>query len=184
MAGFGFAGCLLHVLNHSIFKSLLFLGAGAVIKRTGLSRIDQLGGLMKRMPVTGKTFLAGSVSISGLPPFSGFVSEFLVYFAAFQGLKYNHVNLLLSIMAIISLAVIGGLATFCFTKVVGIVFLGEPRSEKARQATDGGLALTVPMSLLAVACFFIGIFPASFIRSCFWWVGRYFSSWSGRFSVD
>lgn len=167
MAGFGFAGCLLHVLNHSIFKSLLFLGAGAVIKRTGLSRIDQMGGLMKRMPVTGKTFLAGSVSISGLPPFSGFVSEFLVYFAAFQGLKYNHLNLLLSIMAIVSLAVIGGLATFCFTKVVGIVFLGEPRSEKARQATDGGLALTIPMSLLAFACFVIGVFPASFIDLAF-----------------
>ncbi|TKB26944.1 hydrogenase [Desulfopila sp. IMCC35006] len=167
MAGFGFAGCLLHVLNHSIFKSLLFLGAGAVIRKTGISRVDLLGGLMKRMPITGKTFLAGSLSISGLPPFSGFVSEFLIYFAAFQGLKYNHINLLLSIIAIISLAAIGGLATFCFTKVVGIVFLGEPRTEKVRLATDGGWTLTVPLSLLAIACLGIGIFPAPFITLAF-----------------
>ncbi len=167
MAGFGFAGCLLHVLNHSIFKSLLFLGAGAVIKKTAISRVDLLGGLMKRMPITGKTFLAGALSISGLPPFSGFVSEFLIYFAAFQGLKYNHINLLLSIIAIISLAAIGGLATFCFTKAVGIVFLGEPRSEKVRLATDGGWTLTVPVSLLAAACLGIGVFPAPFIELAF-----------------
>ncbi len=167
MAGFGFAGCLLHVLNHSIFKSLLFLGAGAVIRRTGTSHVDQLGGLMKRMPVTGKTFLVGSVSISGLPPFNGFISEFLVYFAAFQGLQYSQSTLLLTMIAIISLAVIGGLASFCFTKVVGIVFLGEPRTENARRATEGGPAMTVPMILLAGACLTIGIFPASFIELAF-----------------
>ena len=168
MAGFGFAGCLLHVLNHSFFKSLLFLGAGAVIRKTGTSHIDQLGGLMKKMTITGKTFLVGSVSISGLPPLNGFVSEFLIYFAAFQGLRHSgHSTLLLSIMAIISLAVIGGLATFCFTKVVGITFLGEPRSEMARQATEGGLAMVVPMVILAGACFVIGIFPAAFIDLAF-----------------
>jgi hydrogenase-4 component B len=167
MAGFGFAGCLLHVLNHSIFKSLLFLGAGAVIKKTGTSHVDQLGGLMKSMPVTGKTFLVGSVSISGLPPFNGFISEFLVYFAAFQGLQYGHSTLLLAMMAIISLAVIGGLASFCFTKVVGVVFLGEPRTAMAQQAAEGGAAMMVPMVLLAAACLLIGIFPLSFITLAF-----------------
>lgn len=167
MAGFGFAGCLLHVLNHSIFKSLLFLGAGAVIRRTGTSHVDQLGGLMKRMPFTGKTFLAGSVSISGLPPFNGFISEFLVYFAAFQGLSNTNSTMLLSMMAIISLAVIGGLASFCFTKVVGIVFLGEPRTEMARQATECGMLMIMPMVFLAVSCLVIGIFPAAFIELAF-----------------
>jgi hydrogenase-4 component B len=167
MAGFGFAGCLLHVLNHSFFKSLLFLGAGAVIKKAGTSHVNQLGGLMKRMPVSGKTFLVGSVSISGLPPFNGFISEFLVYFAAFQGLQYKHSTLLLAMLAILSLAVIGGLATFCFTKVVGIVFLGEPRTEAVGRATEGGLAMMLPMVLLAGACLFIGIFPASFIELAF-----------------
>lgn len=167
MAGFGFAGCLLHVLNHSFFKSLLFLGAGAVIRKTGTSHVDQLGGLMKRMPVTGKTFLVGSLSISGLPPLNGFISEFLVYFAAFQGLKYTHSTLLLSMMAIIALAVIGGLASFCFTKVVGIVFLGEPRTQMARLANEGGLTMMVPLVFLAGACLVIGIFPASFIELAF-----------------
>jgi hydrogenase-4 component B len=167
MAGFGFAGCLLHVLNHSIFKSLLFFGAGAVIKKTATSHVDQLGGLMKRMPITGKTFLVGSVSISGLPPFNGFVSEFLVYFAAFQGLKYTNATLLLAILAIISLAAIGGLASFCFTKVVGVVFLGEPRSRHAAEAGEGDRLLTLPMVILAVLCLAIGLFPQSFIHLAF-----------------
>ena len=167
MAGFGFAGSLLHVLNHSIFKALLFLGAGAVIRETGTSHVDQLGGLMKRMPATGRTFLVGSVSISGLPPFNGFVSEFLVYFAAFQGLQYTHVTMILAVMAIIALAVIGGLASFCFTKVVGIVFLGEPRSAKAAEAGEAGTFLILPMVVLAAACLFIGIFPEVFIRLAF-----------------
>lgn len=167
MAGFGFAGCLLHVLNHSIFKSLLFFGAGAVIKKAGTSHVDHLGGLMKRMPITGRTFLVGSVSISGLPPFNGFVSEFLVYFAAFQGLKYTHSTLLLAILAIISLAAIGGLASFCFTKVVGIVFLGEPRSQHAAEAREGGRLLTLPMTILAALCLAIGIFPQSFMDLAF-----------------
>lgn len=168
MAGFGFAGALLHVLNHSIFKSLLFFGAGAVIKATGTSHVDQLGGLMKRMPATGQTFLIGSVSISGLPPFNGFVSEFLVYFAAFQGLAYSHVTLLLAILAIISLAVIGGLASFCFTKVVGIVFLGEPRTPRAAEAGEGDRYLTWPMGILAAVCLGIGLFPEKFIQLAFW----------------
>ena len=68
MAAFGFAGSILHVLNHSIFKSLLFMGAGAVIKSTGISHIDELGGVIKRMPITGKSFITGSIAISGLPP--------------------------------------------------------------------------------------------------------------------
>jgi len=110
MAGFGFAGGLLHVLNHSIFKSLLFMGAGAVVKATGRHHVDELGGLIKRMPVTGRSFIAGSVSISGLPPGNGFISEFLIYFAAFHGLSETGANLILVMLAIISLAVIGGLA--------------------------------------------------------------------------
>jgi hydrogenase-4 component B len=167
MAGFGLAGALLHVLNHSIFKSLLFFGAGAVIKNSGTSHVDHLGGLMKRMPVTGRAFLVGSVSISGFPPFNGFISEFLVYFAAFQGLKYTHGTLLLAILAIISLAAIGGLASFCFTKVVGIVFLGEPRSRQAAEANEGSHLLTLPMAVLAALCLAIGIFPESFMHLAF-----------------
>jgi len=167
MASFGFAGGLLHVLNHSIFKALLFLGAGAVLQKTKIRHIDQLGGLMKSMPTTGKTFLIGSVSISGLPPFNGFVSEFLIYYGAFHGLTLGGSSFIFTILAILSLAIIGGLAAACFTKVVGVVFLGEPRTEKAANASEPDFTMTLPMILLAVACVFIGVFPEPFILMVF-----------------
>jgi len=167
MAGFGFAGCLLHVLNHSIFKSLLFLGAGAVLQATGIRHIDELGGLIKRMPFTGRSFLVGSISISGLPPFNGFISEFLIYYGAFQGMTLQGSSFIFSMLAILALAVIGGLAAACFAKVVGVVFLGEPRTRKAEDATEVGGTMTVAMVLLAVSCLVIGIYPTPFINLAF-----------------
>lgn len=167
MASFGFAGGLLHVLNHSIFKSLLFLGAGAVLQKTGVRHIDQLGGIQKRMPITGKTFLTGSISISGLPPFNGFVSEFLIYYGAFHGLSLIGSSFVYTMLAILSLAIIGGLAAACFTKVVGVVFLGEPRTEMAAQAEEAGISMVIPMLLLAASCLVIGIFPAPFVELVF-----------------
>lgn len=164
MASFGFAGGLLHVLNHSIFKSLLFLGAGTVLQKTKIKQIDQLGGLMKRMPATGKSFLIGSVSISGLPPFNGFISEFLIYYGAFHGLALGGAPFIFTILAILSLAIIGGLAGACFSKVVGLIFLGEPRCEKAANASESEATMTLPMILLAAACIVIGIFPEPFIQ--------------------
>ena len=132
VAALGFCGGLLHVLNHSIFKSLLFLGAGMVVHRTGTRSIDKLGGLLKGMKITGVTFLIGSLAISGLPPLNGFVSEFLVYIGSFQGLSHDRSFLAVGLLAIVSLAIIGGLALACFSKVIGVVFQGEPRSEAAR----------------------------------------------------
>lgn len=167
MASFGFAGGLLHVLNHSIFKSLLFLGAGAVLQKTKIRHIDKLGGLIKSMPTTGKTFLIGSVSISGLPPFNGFVSEFLIYYGAFHGLSLGGSSFIFTIFAILSLAIIGGLAAACFSKVIGVVFLGEPRTKKAMNAPDPGFTMTLPMIILATACIVIGIFPQFFIMTAF-----------------
>lgn len=165
MASFGFAGGLLHVLNHSIFKSLLFLGAGAVLQKTKIRHLDQLGGLMKRMPTTSKSFLVGSVSISGLPPFNGFISEFLIYYGAFHGLNLGGSPFIFTILAILSLAIIGGLAAACFSKVVGIVFLGEPRSEKAANGSEPEATMTIPMIILACSCVIIGIFPEPFIQA-------------------
>jgi hydrogenase-4 component B len=167
MAGFGFAGCLLHVLNHSIFKSLLFLGAGAVLQKSKSRHIDQMGGLIKNMPITGRTFLVGSISISGLPPFNGFISEFLIYYAAFQGLNQNGSTFILMMLSIISLALIGGLAAACFTKVIGIVFLGEPRSANVAGAVECGLTMTAPMVILALSCLVIGVLPEPFINLVF-----------------
>ncbi len=167
MAVFGFSGGLLHVLNHSLFKSLLFLGAGVVAKQTGTRQIDHLGGLIKRMPWTGKSFLIGSVSISGLPPFNGFVSEFLIYIGAFHGLTLNGSHFVFAMLAILALALIGGLAAACFSKVVGMVFLGEPRTENVASASEAGWTMTLPILLLAASCLVIGIWPEPFVQAAF-----------------
>jgi hydrogenase-4 component B len=167
MAFFGFAGAFMHVFNHSIFKSLLFMGAGSVLHKAKTKNIEELGGLMKRMPVTGRSFLAGSVAISGLPPFSGFIGEFLIYYGAFQGLTGEKFPFILTVLAIISLAVIGGMATACFTKVVGLAFLGEPRTAQADKASESGVAMGAVMSVMALSCLVIGVYPEPFIRLAF-----------------
>ncbi len=164
MAVLGFAGGLLHVLNHSIFKSLLFMGAGIVIKKTGTRSIDALGGLLKNMKITGITFLIGSLAISGLPPFNGFVSEFLVYLGGFKGVVSDKTTFVLSLLSIVSLAVIGGLALACFSKVVGVVFQGEPRSRTAEDVDEKGLTMLIPILILAGACVVIGVFPGLFFK--------------------
>jgi hydrogenase-4 component B len=163
MAVLGFAGGLLHVLNHAIFKSLLFMGAGMVLHATGTRAIDSLGGLLKRMKITGTTFLIGSLAISGLPPLNGFVSEFLIYLAGFRGLALVGSNFALCVVAIVGLAIIGGLALACFTKVVGVVFQGEPRSQAARKAHEKRPAMLAPMIVLAAACIGIGVLPGLFL---------------------
>jgi len=109
-------------LNHSIFKSLLFFGAGSVIHNTKNRSIEQMGGLLKNMKISGLTFLVGSLAITGLPMFNGFISELIIYFGSFQGLKQLPLTQFASIIAIISLAVVGGLALACFTKVIGVAF--------------------------------------------------------------
>jgi hydrogenase-4 component B len=163
MAVLGFSGGLLHVLNHAIFKSLLFMGAGMVLHKTGTRAMDVLGGLIKKMRITGTTFLIGSLAISGLPPFNGFVSEFLVYMGGFNGLTMSKSSFYFCLMAIVSLAIIGGLALACFSKVVGVVFQGEPRSAAAQNVDEKGLMMLIPMIILAIACIIIGVFPTFFM---------------------
>ncbi len=164
VAVLGFAGGLLHVLNHCLFKGLLFLGAGAVIHETGTGDMDHLGGLMKKMPRTGICFMAGSAAISGLPPFNGFISEFLIFLSALFGVTTMIVPLsFCSIAVIISLGLIGGLATACFSKAFGTIFLGEPRSEHAKHAKDPDHAMTMPMLILAILCLAIGLSGASIL---------------------
>jgi hydrogenase-4 component B len=163
MALLGFSGGLLHVLNHSIFKSLLFMGAGVVLQKTGTRTMDVLGGLMKKMKVTGASFLIGSLAISGLPPFNGFVSEFVIYMGGFNGLASTRTSFALSLLAIISLAIIGGLALACFSKVVGVVFQGEPRSRVPQNLDEKGATMLVSMVVLAAACIVIGVFPRVFM---------------------
>jgi formate hydrogenlyase subunit 3/multisubunit Na+/H+ antiporter MnhD subunit len=154
----GFGGALLHVVNHALFKGLLFLGAGAVLHGTNTLEIDHLGGLLKRMPWTAMTFLIGAVAISGLPPLNGFVSEFLIFLGAFKGgISTTGAIAVPLLMLIAGLALIGGLAVACFTKAFGIVFLGEPRSDHVAQAHEADWTMRVPMLALAAGCVLIGL---------------------------
>jgi NADH:ubiquinone oxidoreductase subunit 5 (subunit L)/multisubunit Na+/H+ antiporter MnhA subunit len=161
MAVLGLTGGLLHVINHAVFKSLLFLGSGSVLHATGTGEMDRLGGLLKRMPTTGATFLIGAAAISGLPPLNGFVSEFLIYLGAIAGMTDNGSVApgwpLMSVMVIGGLSLIGGMAVVCFTQAFGVVFLGEPRSDEAAHAHEAGAAMRWPMIVLAVCCVLIGL---------------------------
>ena len=164
VAALGFAGAILHTLNHALFKSLLFLGAGAVYRATGTRAIDRLGGLARRMPLTWVAFLVGSVAIVGLPPLNGFVSEWVVYQALLRSGAAAGGALRLAVLGVAGLALIGALALACFAKVDGIVFLGHPRSAEAGQAREVGKVMLGPMFALALACGVIGLVPVLVVR--------------------
>ncbi|HUO05827.1 MAG TPA: proton-conducting transporter membrane subunit [Candidatus Binataceae bacterium] len=166
IAVLGFAGALLHVLNHALFKCLLFLDTGNVAHATHTREIDRLGGLLRHMPGTGVTFLIGAAAISGLPPLNGFISEYLTYLASFKGVISLDVSGSAPMLATIAgLALIGGLSAALFTKAFGIVFLGHPRSEAAEDAHEAGLAMLVPGFLLAAGCVLIGLLGSGVVRS-------------------
>lgn len=158
VAALGFAGGLLHVLNHATFKGLLFLCAGAVLERTRTREIDRLGGLLRRMPWTGTSFLIGSLAISGLPPFNGFVGEFLIYFGALLAVISGNGPLAVpGFLVLVGLSLIGGLATACFAMVFSVVFLGNPRTPEAVGAKEVGVTMKVSMVTLAVFCGLIAV---------------------------
>ncbi|MDR3683386.1 MAG: proton-conducting transporter membrane subunit [Geothrix sp.] len=153
----GFAGALLHVLNHSLFKGLLFLAAGSVVHAVGTRDLERMGGLGRRMPWTSAAFLAGSWAISGLPPLNGFVSEWFIYLGAFRALGYFRWPWTLAILT--ALALIGALAAACFAKAYGTVFQGSPRTEGAAAARESPRSLLAPMGVLAGLCALIGLAP-------------------------
>jgi hydrogenase-4 component B len=160
LAGLGFAGGLLHVLNHSLFKGLLFQAAGSVLSATGQREMDLQGGLLRRMPTTGGAFCVGSAAISGLPPLNGFVSELLIFLAAVRGASVLPVGgAVASLFAIATLALVGGLAAACFVKAFGIVFLGQPRTQLAAEAKESPLPMRAAMIAGATACVAIGLWP-------------------------
>ncbi len=160
----GFLGGVWHVLNHSLFKSLLFFASGSVYKKTHTRNIEKLGGLIKGMPVTAVLFLIGAVAISGLPPLNGFVSEFLIYSGAFFSFKdTSFTGAFIIISAVIALVLIGGLALFCFTKAFSIIFLGSPRSSHAHIKSDVSIGMIIPQVLIAFFIVLIGLFPFLFL---------------------
>lgn len=158
LVALGLAGGLLHVWNHGVFKGLLFLCAGSVLHQTHTREIDHLGGLARRMRWTASCFVVGAVAICGLPPLNGFVSEFLVYFG-FLDLTTTRPGALwlVGVVSAALLALIGALAVACFVKVVGAVFLGEPRSAAAAAAREAARPMVGPMVALAALCFAIGL---------------------------
>jgi hydrogenase-4 component B len=157
----GLAGALLHVWNHALFKSLLFLSAGSVIHAVHTREIDHLGGLAKPMPWTAFCFLVGAVAICGLPPLNGFVSELLIYLGLFRTLGNGGSSpWAAAAFAVPGLAWIGALAVACFVKVYGAVFLGVERSEQVPRARESGFFMIAPMVLLVGGCALIGLAPA------------------------
>jgi formate hydrogenlyase subunit 3/multisubunit Na+/H+ antiporter MnhD subunit len=172
----GFSGGLLHVLNHSLFKSLLFYNAGSVYQATHTRNIEQLGGLMKKMPFTAVFFLIGSLAICGLPPFNGFISEYLIFLGMFKSLA--NANLYQSIVvmgSLVGLALIGGLAVFCFTKAFGIAFLGEPRSVNAANAIEVRKNMIYPQYIIIAFILLIGLASVYFVKPVFNLVSQAFN---------
>ena len=160
IAALGLMGGLLHILNHAVFKSLLFLGAGAVAHATGTREMGLMGGLMKKMPVTALTFGIGSAAICGLPPMNGFTGEFSLYLGAFNALTGLHSPggpMPGGIIAIIALGLIGGLAAVCFTKAFGIIFLGNRRSNFSADIHETMGPMTWVMIMLAALCIVMGL---------------------------
>jgi formate hydrogenlyase subunit 3/multisubunit Na+/H+ antiporter MnhD subunit len=164
-AALALSGALLHVWNHAMFKSLLFLGAGSILHATGTRTISQLGGLLRRMPVTGLLMLAGGAAIAALPPLNGFVSELLIYLGLVQaGLAAGGGQAFLFMIFAILLALTGGMVLLTMTRLLGITFSGEPRSALSAQAHESSPLLLAAMALPTLCCFGIGIFPQVFLR--------------------
>ena len=156
---------LYHTINHAAFKALLFLGAGAVLYATHTRNMEELGGLIKKMPKTAFFFLIGAVAISALPPLNGFVSEWLTYQSLLQGFGTTEslVRLLFPISGAL-LALTGALAAACFVKAFGITFLAQPRSNHVERAHEASPTMLAGMALLTGLCVFLGLFPGVFLR--------------------
>lgn len=168
LAVLGFGGALLHVLNHSFFKSLLFFNAGSVYSVTHTRNTGQMGGLMKKMPYTSVLFLIGSLAICGLPPFNGFISEFIIYSGMFKSLSSSGIYQSIFIMgSIVALSLIGGLAIFCFTRAFGIVFLGQARSQRASAAEEVEKSMIFPQFITVGFIILIGVASSLFVRPVF-----------------
>lgn len=145
----GLTAALFHIYNHAIGKSLLFLALGSVAHVTGTREIDQLGGLLKKMPLTGRCFLVGAVAMAGLPPLNGFMGELLLYLACFYGLTQNPMVAIPCLGVIACLAVLGTAATFCLSGLFGVIFLGEPRNLKKFPAHEVTKEMLIPQFCLA-----------------------------------
>jgi len=153
VAALAFAGAFLHLWNHAAIKGLLFLSAGSIQHGAGTKDIERLGGLLRRMPWTGRAMLLGAVAIAGLPPLNGFAGEWLLYRALSDvGRAAAAPANLAATGAAAALALVGGVALLCFVRLVGMVLLGSPREEAAAHAHESPFGMRVPLGVLALAC--------------------------------
>ena len=162
---FGFGGALLHVLNHSLFKSLLFYSAGSIYQQTHTQNMENLGGLIKYMPKTAVIFLIGSISIGGLPPFNGFVSEFLIYNGLVEGVHTSSISqIILLVLTLAGLSAIGGLSVLTFTKAFGTIFLGQPRSIWSHKPKEVSHLMLFPQYLIIGIMLSVAFLPQFYMK--------------------
>ena len=159
----GMCGALLHIVNHSLFKTMLFFSAGNIYSRMHTTAMNQMGGLAKHMPVTAILMLFATVAICALPPLNGFVSELLIYIGMFNGVSDGH-EVLYAVGGIIALSLIGGVVVLAFTKLYGIVFLGSPRSHHVAECTEVDNQRIAAMAIPAALILFVGLLPQLAIR--------------------
>jgi formate hydrogenlyase subunit 3/multisubunit Na+/H+ antiporter MnhD subunit len=162
----GFSGALLHTLNHSLFKSLLFFSAGSIYQQTHTRNMDRLGGLIKRMPQTAIFFLIGALAIGGLPPFNGFISEFMIYSGLVKGLTLGNMSqLILFVLSIAGLAIVGGMSLLTFTKSFGVIFTGSPRQKPEHEPKEVSLIMRLPQFIIVGVMLSVAIFPSIYYTS-------------------
>jgi NADH:ubiquinone oxidoreductase subunit 5 (subunit L)/multisubunit Na+/H+ antiporter MnhA subunit len=156
----GYGGALLHVLNHSLYKSLLFYASGSVYLATHTLNMEHLGGIIKKMPHTSVLFLIGAFAITGLPPFNGFVSEFLIYSGLAYGIQINSVkDTMLFILAFAGMALTGGIAILAFTRAFSTIFLGMPRTTAAENVKETDWQQLAPLYVIVLIMILIACYP-------------------------
>lgn len=161
----GFGGALLHVLNHSLFKSLLFFSAGAVYQQTHTRDMDKLGGLAKKMPQTAVLFLIGAIAIGGIPPFNGFISEFIIYCGLLNGIESTNIaEITLMILSFAGLSIIGGISILTFTKTFGTIFLGVQRQPLHHEPKEVSKTMLVPQYIVVGFMLLVAFLPGYFLQ--------------------
>ena len=161
---FGFGGALLHVLNHSLFKSLLFYSAGSVYRQTHTRDMDKLGGLIKNMPKSALLFLTGALAIGGIPPLNGFISEFMIYCGILSGIHLSGISqITLMILTFAGMSIIGGISILTFTKTFGTVFLGNARQKLKNKPEEVSFLMLFPQYIIVVVMIVIAFLPGFFV---------------------
>ena len=155
----GFCGALFHVFSHACFKSLLFFASGGILHATRTRSMERLGGLARRMPATAGLALVGALAAAGLPLFNGFVGEWLIALGLFDTLRSSPTGGWVLAFGAPALALAGALAVASFVRIVGVTFLGAPRSPEAAEAHEAPALMTAPMAILAALCLGLGLFP-------------------------